>query len=98
MDADGIDLQSEQSQRPACFVTREGVHVLFGISLAEAIEAVERAFIARALTDCGHNVSEAALLLGISRRTFYNKLYAYKLARRQRMRRRWVMRRWPARR
>lgn len=98
MDADGFDLQSEQDQGPASFVTREGIYVPFKTGLAAAIEALERAFIVRALEDCGHNVSEAALHLGVSRRTLYNKLYAYKLARRQRMRRRWVMRRWPPRR
>jgi DNA-binding NtrC family response regulator len=43
------------------------------------LETVERSLIARALDKCGGNRTEAARLLGISRRTLHRKLKTYQL-------------------
>jgi len=52
-------------------------HKKIDLSLNEARGLSEEAHIKKALHECGHNVSEAARMLGISRSTMYRKMKKY---------------------
>jgi len=46
---------------------------------AQTLDDMERAMIERTISDCGGNLSETAMRLGISRQTLYNKIKRYGL-------------------
>ncbi len=50
-----------------------------GLSLQQAVQQAEREAVARALALAGGNRTRAAALLGVSRRTLYDKLEDYGL-------------------
>ena len=56
---------------------------MIGVTLPEAIEALEKRMIADALTQTGYHIGKTAELLGMPRRTLQNKLkkYAFTLKR-----------------
>jgi two-component system, NtrC family, response regulator HydG len=53
---------------------REILHIPVGVSLADA----ERSIIFATLRHCGGNKTRAAALLGVSLKTLYNRLNAYR--------------------
>jgi DNA-binding NtrC family response regulator len=55
--------------------------VAFGSSLPDEMEALERERILKALADCGGNQTQAAEMLGISRRTLLRRLDEYNVPR-----------------
>lgn len=58
-----------------------GGTVAFGSSLPDEMEALERERILKALADCGGNQTQAAEMLGISRRTLLRRLDEYAVPR-----------------
>ena len=74
---DNIELRDRENgaARSAASATeRETVHVQVGTSLADA----ERSIIYATLRHCGGNKTRAAALLGVSLKTLYNRLNAYR--------------------
>jgi DNA-binding NtrC family response regulator len=73
---DSLDLRSDQSSinRSGSSNEREMLHIRVGTSLADA----ERSMIFATLRHCAGNKTRAAALLGVSLKTLYNRLNAYR--------------------
>ena len=73
VDEDYLPIQTEAGEAPAPS-PETGLHVEVGLSIAE----VERRLILATLTQSEGNKNKAAEILGISLKTLYNRLNAYK--------------------
>jgi DNA-binding NtrC family response regulator len=72
---DNLELRDGERGRTATIpMERETVHIQVGTSLADA----ERSIIYATLRHCAGNKTRAAALLGVSLKTLYNRLNAYR--------------------
>ena len=72
--ADGVDIHAQDVERDAARSRPLGGETATATSLGERREEAERRAVQEALTRAGGNRTLAARLLGVSRRTLYNKL------------------------
>jgi DNA-binding NtrC family response regulator len=73
-DLEPRDVNSAMARSPVMSGDNETLHIPVGVSLADA----ERSIIFATLRHCGGNKTRAAALLGVSLKTLYNRLNAYR--------------------
>jgi DNA-binding NtrC family response regulator len=66
---------SEQQSGAVIFATPQTLHIPVGTTVAEA----QKLLILATLKHCGNHKTMAAAMLGISLKTLYNRLNAYRL-------------------
>lgn len=71
--ADGAVLEPDDFSFPTVSATKQTP------AEAQTLEEMERAMIEKAIAECGGNMSHAAMRLGITRQTLYNKMKRYGL-------------------